>query len=163
MSVTPSGNYSTFIDKFCDLIAGSSTFQTWVGAASSAAAKLKVYPAGIIRSEAEYPTDTAFCVVGVPELAYSQSGYVSASRVDVFFESKVPPQYRNFSADAFYDHANKVGPVVDEIMVNSENTSGAIYIQTDSIFLKTQRSAEQENDDYFQTRVTFQLGLKSAR
>jgi hypothetical protein len=158
----PSGILSTPIDALADLIAGSTTFQAWVGAPDSPTAKLRVYVSARSASGAEaYVRPFALVIVPDGFTMNIMTGHFASGELKVLFEANTVTGHDH--TDSTYDFANQIGQILDDVMVASY-APGALLISGISMVTPPQRAdliEEGGQDDYFQCMVSVKYGLSS--
>lgn len=156
MAVVPSGILSEPLDEFATLISQSATFQSWTGTATPAAAKARI----VVRQAVGVPTRPFAAIDIVPGFEVRRGGHASG-QMWLYFEATVTAG-NSTEPDAYYEFANKVGAVLDEIMTEMEN-AGRLLIQSRGLAFETppQRgSREEKGDDYYLCSFRVPWGLK---
>jgi len=154
--VTASGGISLPLKYMKDTIAASSNFQTWVSAASAAAALAYIHvvvapsgytlPCAVVEWEAgmHWPK-----VSGGQQNFFDQSG-----KITVLFQEAIVQSTEENAAFAF---TNTLGAIVDDIQAIAGQ---ATYLNIDDIVLETiARPDEDERQtvgtDFYQSMMTF--------
>lgn len=163
MAVTPTGHLGKALDNLRTLVANSSTFQTWTGTATTAAAKARIY---IESADTGSPT-RPFCVVGFGEdFAISKVGggtgntYRNDGSLLLWFEGAVSSGNAADSEDAAYEFLNDVDGILSDCQTLS-GSGGYINVTEFGLLLGPERSApaQGETDDYMVMAFSVAYGI----
>lgn len=153
--VTPSGNISLVYDNAINLVAGSATFRTQVGAADAAAAKAFIY---LDRADDDFDRTKWVCVVEqAPGWKYEWKGggsrnYFSMDpSINFIFQAPITDNLSRM--DARYEFTNPMGAIIDE-MAALAGTAGYFNVTGWDPLNGPQRPTDEERKssgyDYYQ-------------
>lgn len=163
MAVTPSNGLSLVLSRAQALIAASSTFQTWVGAASAAAALARVH---LVTGGDGVPTRPFAAVSWRPqgytlEAVSGGSGHVyqESGAVEVLFENAVGTG-NSADSDAALEHTNATGGIVEDL-AGLAGSNGYLNVTQFHLLSGPMRSASSEGEavDYVQSVWEFEWGI----
>jgi len=167
-TVTASGAYGKAIINIQTLIANSSVFRTWVGAADASTARESIYIPYIFEPAAN---DFPFVAIdeGDHEIDMASAGvsanYLAIGAAQIYFVAKISATFQDNTKsdvqDAYVTFRNAIDGIIQDMATNSGLDA---YIQLDSIRKvdATARSIGQreESGHYYQVQyeVTFGSG-----
>lgn len=155
MVVTPAKTPSLQISNARTLLSNSTTFQTWVGAASAAAALSRIH---MVTGGDGAPT-RPYAVVSWAADAYSATAvsggyghtYEESGAVEVLFENSVGSG-NSADSDAAFEHMNAVGGIVADLAAIAGSGS---YLNVKRFSLSAgparSRDSQGEGTDYVQS------------
>lgn len=161
MAVSPTGILSTPLDSLAELVASSTSFQTWVGALDATAAKAKVYRTARDQSGAS-AWARPFALATIPSgwnLTDALQQYATGS-MHLLFEDDVDSANAGSHEDAAYEFTNNVGAVIKE-MIRNASSPGYLYVSGIEIVSGAQRACVEEGSDYYQIWFRVAYGLKA--
>lgn len=154
MAVSPDGPFSTAVDKMRGMIAASSNFQAWTGAADATAAKARVYAVDV-----NTPT-RPFAYVSFPlgESILQLGGY-AAGQLEIWFEAAVTEAD---DLDAYYEFMNPVGKIMQDVaklggLPGWLSIPGADFLK---LHQAPRRSAREGVSDYYEAAFVFSYGTR---
>lgn len=167
MTVAASGILSAPIDALAALVAASTTFQSWTGTASAAAALAYCYKAEVGQIDGS-TWKRPFARIGQSEEFEVQRGGYGLGVLVLDFEAAVSADYQEGGASendfvsALYEFTNKVGAIIADVRTGSEG-SAALIVTAITMVVQPQRPREEvlggAKDDYFWCRFAVHFGL----
>jgi len=124
VAISYTGVWSSALDKLINLVAASSTFQTWTGAADAAAAEAYIHESDYSEEESVVKNNRRPCAFVDIELG----GAVENTRIFngtavIIFEGAVDPAHSE--QESFRDFTNRVGAILSEMLqAAEEDTTG---------------------------------------
>ncbi len=181
MAVSPTGVLSKPIDLLEDLIAESATFQTWVGAASAAAAKTSIHllqlpdPAdsdgySLVESQGKRP----FCLLGFPVGAPNRFNRIADGATLTFaergtllmaFENNIEPiEDPDTLDDRLFTFLNNIGGIFADILAKAGTSDGSkafLWVSAVEIieFFRADRDELSTHGDYFWLSASVDWGF----
>jgi hypothetical protein len=133
-----------------NLIADVPEFRTWTGTANQAAARLRVYVAGV--DEGDYTRAFTLLSTGTGRAATRFAGgardyHDQSGMIWVLFEDDVAPGATHEEAETEFD--NDVGEIIDGIKLLA-GSSEYLHIHEITLAEPPRRSGKDEDDDYMQ-------------
>jgi hypothetical protein len=149
--------FSQPVENMADLIANSTTFQTWTGSANATEARTKI---SIWAKDGE--TDLPTCAISLaPQFSFSKSSsgthdnYTTLNAVTALFLGSIPD---TSPEDDFYTFSNIVGGIVEDVL-NLSGRPGYASIENGSPDGPPMRSdpRQGELDAYASWAISFVL------
>jgi len=169
MAVEPRGLLSEPLAHLRRIVAASSTFQQWVGAADAAAALERVHYIDVDDDEAIRP----HAMVATPpdwwciRLSGGRgNGYRDGGEVLLCLESDISTEYIATHGDAHFEHVNVVSGVIEDLLTLSgtADTDGAplmdiAYIEGEDGPWRSDPVESQSDANYYQTIMRIGYGV----
>lgn len=177
MPTTPEGPISVPLAAVEDLLAASTAFQGWVGAANATAAKSRIHVIGLPSPAANRPSYTAdelnamrpFAVLNYDVAepmtmeSVAQGQFIPNGRILISLEANVAGGDARDFKEAAYKFLNVVGQVVEQVAAASES-GGSPVVQRVRMRMSPRRAEEKERPargDFLVTIVGLEFGLGS--
>jgi hypothetical protein len=156
----PGGILTGPVDALRSLVSQSTNFQAWVGANSSATAKLSVHTEAA-SSTGPLAYARPYALVSTPQLNTNiMSGDYNRGTMELFFEDNVPADYSDNPANAYNYFAGKLEAVLSEIVtIAGTGSSGELLVIGLTWGRKPQRGSFQE-EDYMQALILVEFGAR---
>lgn len=173
ITVTPTNSLSAGMEGLIDLLAGSATFQAWVGVGSASAAKGFIYSVQPDASGAGYPegVDPAvniwpFCFIEwgawTRTLAGEGGVYLPSMEFILLFEGRPNPLHGNKGSDPAIDMMNRIGGITEDLLAGASGAGSAVQVlevKGDTPW-RPPRSFTGLPGDYYAAVLRVQVGIR---
>jgi len=160
MPITPVGPLSVPLDKLADLFASSPAFRSWTSLSTVESAKERVYVTARSASGSGAYIRPFVLLALVSACSIRRGGYPEGF-IDILFEADVSSLTKSLPTEAYYEFANNVGLILQDVIKASEE-DGALSLDPMGFDLSMiQRSDIKEREDYFEAWFKIAFGVRS--
>lgn len=151
MPQTPVNGLSLPLSHMRDLLAATSAFQEWTGAADADEAKAHIYLVNLPQSDLQRP----FALVGFSDKwkreKIAQYQYQTTGELYLTFEADVAIADQGSESDAVFGFMNPLGAVIDEItaIAGTDNYLNVIEMEMPSLPMRTNSEDTEMDEDYY--------------
>ena len=163
MALAAAGSLSLPLEHLESIVSFSSTFQTWVGEITPAAAKAHFFMASMLGAAVKAGRPFAFADIGEEFAKRKVAGggnnvYIEEGGLYLLFEGAVPVEYKDNQRDAQMNFTNTVGQIIDDIAALSggeDVPSGTCFYNITEINMisppmRSEKKIRKKEGDYFE-------------